>query len=76
MGIRHIQQILGHEKASSTEVYGKVTLTGLKAYRSKHFRKERSGPRKTRRAAKWTACPRKKTALPVVFLRSPTGPRT
>ena len=47
MGIRYIQKILGHDKVSSTEIYSKVTLTGLKAHHAKHFMKERrNAPRR------------------------------
>ena len=52
MGIRYIQKILGHDKVSSTEIYSKVTLTGLKAHHAKHFMKARRGPRKAGRARK------------------------
>lgn len=35
MDIRYIQELLGHERLSTTQVYSKVTLTGL----DKHFRR-------------------------------------
>ncbi|MFA6253471.1 MAG: tyrosine-type recombinase/integrase [Patescibacteria group bacterium] len=41
MGIRHIQEILGHEKLSTTQVYAKVTLTGLRKYYNRFHPKER-----------------------------------
>ena len=37
MGIRHIQEFLGHEQLGSTEVYAKVTITGLKRQFNRSF---------------------------------------
>ena len=41
----------GHDKVSSTEIYSKVTLTGLKAHHAKHFMKERGGDRRVKRSS-------------------------
>lgn len=37
LGIRYIQQVLGHSQVSSTEIYSKVTLTGLRRAYAKSF---------------------------------------
>lgn len=43
MGIRYIQEFLGHEKLSTTQVYAKVTLSGLrKHYNRAHPRERRA----------------------------------
>ena len=41
MDIRFIQELLGHEKMSTTQVYTKVTLTGLRKHYNKHHPRER-----------------------------------
>lgn len=39
MEIRYIQEILGHDRLSTTQIYSKVTLTGLdRAFRRGHPR--------------------------------------
>lgn len=46
MGSRYIQEFLGHENLSSTQIYAKVTLTGLKKHYNKHHPKEKRRQRK------------------------------
>lgn len=41
MGIRSIQEFLGHARLKTTEVYAKVTLTGLRKHYNRHHPKER-----------------------------------
>lgn len=41
MDIRFIQELLGHEKMSTTQVYTKVTLSGLRKHYNKHHPRER-----------------------------------
>ena len=41
MDIRFIQELLGHEKMSTTQVYTKVTLSGLKKHYNKHHPREK-----------------------------------
>lgn len=41
MDIRFIQELLGHEKMSTTQVYAKVTLSGLKKHYNKHHPREK-----------------------------------
>lgn len=41
MDIRFIQEFLGHEKMSTTQVYAKVTLSGLRKHYNKHHPRER-----------------------------------
>jgi len=41
MDIRFIQEMLGHEKMSTTQVYTKVTLSGLMKHYNKHHPRER-----------------------------------
>lgn len=41
MDIRFIQELLGHEKMSTTQIYTKVTLTGLRKHYNKHHPRER-----------------------------------
>lgn len=41
MGMRYIQEFLGHERMDSTQVYAKVTLSGLKKHYNKTHPKER-----------------------------------
>lgn len=41
METRYIQELLGHEKLSTTQVYTKVTLTGLRKHFNKHHPREK-----------------------------------
>jgi integrase/recombinase XerD len=41
MDIRYIQEFLGHERISTTQIYAKVTLSGLRAHYNKHHPKEK-----------------------------------
>lgn len=41
MDIRFIQELLGHEKMSTTQVYAKVTLSGMKKHYNKHHPREK-----------------------------------
>lgn len=41
MDIRFIQEMLGHEKMSTTQVYTKVTLSGMMKHYNKHHPRER-----------------------------------
>jgi len=41
MDVRYIQELLGHEKLSTTQVYTKVTLTGLRKHFNKHHPREK-----------------------------------
>jgi integrase/recombinase XerD len=47
MDIRYIQEFLGHERMSTTQIYAKVTLTGLqKKYKKTHPKEKRARGRK------------------------------
>ena len=41
MDIRYIQEFLGHEKLTTTQIYTKVTLSGLRKHYNKHHPKEK-----------------------------------
>jgi len=41
MDIRYIQEFLGHEKLTTTQIYAKVTLSGLRKHYNKHHPKEK-----------------------------------
>jgi integrase/recombinase XerD len=41
MDIRYIQEFLGHERLSTTQIYAKVTLSGLRKHYNKHHPKEK-----------------------------------
>ena len=43
MDIRYIQEFLGHEKLSTTQIYSKVTLVGLRKMYNKSHPKEKRG---------------------------------
>jgi len=46
MGIRYIQEFLGHERLKTTEIYAKVTLTGLRKHYNKHHPREKRDSKK------------------------------
>lgn len=46
MGLRYIQEFLGHEKISTTQVYAAVTLTGLRAHYNRIHPRERRARQK------------------------------
>jgi len=54
MDCRYIQEFLGHEHLSTTQIYAKVTLSGLRKHYNKHHPKER-------RANRQKAAPSEKT---------------
>lgn len=41
MDVRYIQEFLGHEKLTTTQIYAKVTLSGLRKHFNKHHPKEK-----------------------------------
>lgn len=41
MDIRYIQEFLGHERLTTTQIYAKVTMSGLRKHYNKHHPKER-----------------------------------
>lgn len=43
MDVRYIQELLGHEKLSTTQIYTKVTLTGLRKHFNRHHPREQRG---------------------------------
>jgi integrase/recombinase XerD len=45
MGLRYIQEFLGHEDMRTTTLYSKVTLKGLRKHYNKHHPKERRAKR-------------------------------
>lgn len=47
MNIRYIQEFLGHERLKTTQIYAKVTLSGLRKHYNKHHPKERRLRRNT-----------------------------
>ncbi len=46
MGIRYIQEFLGHEDMRTTTIYSKVTLKGLRKHYNKHHPQERRAKRR------------------------------
>lgn len=46
MDCRYIQEFLGHERLSTTQIYAKVTLSGLRKHYNKHHPKERRANRR------------------------------